>query len=177
MGAKSSGKRDKRPAVTPEERNAFLEAMNGVTPLGARDRLPVAPPPPSPVRPSVLPPEQKLTVDVSGATYSARAPGVSHAQIADLRKHRPEATLDLHGMTTERGVAELRKFLLASRGIRRCVLVVHGKGIHSDAGAPLRDAVIAELLGAASGLVHAFATASPTDGGEGATCVLLRGAK
>jgi DNA-nicking Smr family endonuclease len=72
----------------------------------------------------------------------------------------------------------LRQFLVDSKRIgRRRVLVIHGKGIHSDHGAPLRDAVLGELLGAASGLVHALASAAPTDGGEGATYVMIRGSK
>jgi DNA-nicking Smr family endonuclease len=54
---------------------------------------------------------------------------------------------------------------------------VHGRGLHSEAGAPLREAVLAELLASLSGFVHALASAGPQHGGEGATVVLLRGAK
>jgi DNA-nicking Smr family endonuclease len=103
---------------------------------------------------------------------------VSRAQIGELRagKIHVQATLDLHGRATERGIAELRQFVVESRKIgRRCVLVIHGKGLHSEHGAPLRDAVIGELIGPLSGLIHAFASASPADGGEGATYVMLRG--
>jgi DNA-nicking Smr family endonuclease len=57
------------------------------------------------------------------------------------------------------------------------VLAVHGKGTHSDHGAPLREAVLAELLGALSGCVHAFASAAPGDGGEGATYIMVRGSR
>jgi len=55
--------------------------------------------------------------------------------------------------------------------------VVHGKGTHSEHGAPLRDAVLAELLGPLSGFVHAMASAAPSEGGEGATSVMLRGVR
>jgi DNA-nicking Smr family endonuclease len=72
----------------------------------------------------------------------------------------------------------LRDYLLRSNRLgRRCVLVVHGKGLHSDQGAPLRETVLHELLGQLSGLVHALATASPADGGEGATYIMLRGTR
>ncbi|MGE5186771.1 MAG: Smr/MutS family protein [Acidobacteriota bacterium] len=180
MSPRPPGPRVKRPAVSPEERDLFLSSVEGTRPLAARDRLPVKPPPPSPVKADVLPPEIELAIEGDGRRFSARAPGVSHAQIADLRagKLHVEDTLDLHGATVEQGTQRLRQFLLDARRLgRRCLLVVHGRGLHSDAGAPLREAVIGELLGALSGLVHALASASPSAGGEGATYVLLRGAK
>ena len=180
MKPRPSGQRTKRPAVSPEERDLFLDAIGGTKPLDGRDRLPVKPPPPSPVRVEVLPPQIELAVEGDGRRFSARSPGVSHAQIADLRggKLHVEATLDLHGETVDRGVAQLRTFLIDARKLgRRCVLVVHGRGLHSDAGAPLREAVVGELLGPLSGLVHAISSASPSAGGEGATYVMLRGGK
>jgi len=158
----------------------FLEAVGDVKPLPSRDRVNVAPPPPSPSRMVELPPEVALTVDGDSQRYAARSAGVSHAQIAELRagKLRAEATLDLHGMTIEPALQQLRQFLIESRRLgRRCVLVVHGKGLHSEHGAPLREAVLQQLLGPLSGLVHAFASAAPVDGGEGATYVMVRGTR
>jgi len=157
----------------------FLAALDGVTPLDGRDRIAVPPPPPSPVRVVELPPEVKLTVEGDGRAYTARAPGVSRAQLAELRggKVRAEETLDLHGLTVEDGLARLREFVVSAAQLRRCVLIVHGRGLHSDHGAPLREAVLGELLGPLSGLVHALATAAPADGGEGATYLVLRGAR
>ncbi|MDB4953140.1 MAG: Smr protein/MutS2 [Myxococcales bacterium] len=178
MKPKPSGPRIKRPAVSAEEREAFLRAVGDVKPLDARDRVAVPPKPPSPVRVVELPPEVKLTPEVDGSRYAARAPGVSRTQIAELRagKVRAELTLDLHGKTVERGTVELRQFLFEARKVgRRCVLIVHGKGLHSEHGAPLRDAVLSELLGPLSGLISAFASAAPIDGGEGATYVMMKG--
>lgn len=170
----------RRPAVSPEEQELFLAAIGGTTPLGTRDRLPIPPPPPSPVRVVELPPTVTLTVEGDSARYAARAPGVSRAQVAELRagKVHVHATLDLHGETVEAGKQMLREFLVASeRNAQRCVRIIHGKGTHSEHGAPLREAVLGELLGGLSGLVRAFATAAPADGGEGATYVVLRGGK
>lgn len=180
MKGKSTGSRVKRAVLTPEDEALFREAMGDVKPLESRDRVNVPPPPPSPVRVVELPPEVKLTVDGDSARYAARAAGVSRAQIADLRagKVRAEATFDLHGMAVEPALAQLKKFLFEARALgHRCVLVVHGKGLHSEHGAPLREAVLHQLLGPLSGLVHAFASAAPPDGGEGATYVMLRGAR
>ena len=175
--------KSRRPAVSPEDQALFLEAIGGTKPLDSRDRIPVPPAPPAPVRIVELPPAVKLTVEVEGQRCAARAPGVSRSQIALLRagKIHVEQTLDLHGQTVEAGLRQLREFVVgAHRNGRRCVLVIHGKGTHSEPGflsAPLRDAVLGELLGDLSGLVHALATAAPTDGGEGATYVMLRGTR
>jgi len=180
MAAKTPGSRVVRPAVSEDERAAFLAAVDGAKPLAARDRVAVPPPAPSPVRVAELPPAVTLAAELDGSRYAARAPGVSRAQIGELRagKVRVEATLDLHGETVDRATAALARYLLDARELgRRCVLVVHGRGLHSERGAPLREAVIGALLGALSGLVHAFASAAPTDGGDGATYVMLRGAR
>jgi DNA-nicking Smr family endonuclease len=168
----------KRTAVSAEDQAMFLEAVRDAKPLTARDRLVVPPAPPSPVRVAVLPPEVELTLESDGQRYGARAPGVSLAQVAELRsgKMHLEATLDLHGVSVEAGLAKLREFLLESQRLgRRRIRVIHGRGLHSEVGAPLREAVVGELLGPVSGLVRAFASACPSDGGEGATIVVLRG--
>jgi DNA-nicking Smr family endonuclease len=171
----------RRPAISPEDQALFLAAVDGAKPLAGRerDRIAVPPPPPSVVRVVELPPEVKLTVEGDGRAYIARAPGVSRAQAAELRagKVRAEETLDLHGMTVEAGLARLREFVVTAAKLRRCVLIIHGRGLHSEHGAPLREAVLAELLGPLSGLVHALATAAPADGGEGATYLALRGSR
>jgi DNA-nicking Smr family endonuclease len=167
----------RRPAVSPEDEALFLAAVGGTKPLGTRDRIPVPPPPPSPVRVVELPPKIALTVEGDSRRFTARAPGVSRTQISDLRagKIHVEDKLDLHGQTVESGKQGLREFLVAAHRIgRRCVLVIHGKGTHSDHGAPLRETVLGELLGDLSGLVRALSTAAPSDGGEGATYVILR---
>ena len=168
----------KRAAVSAEDQAMFLAAVRDAQPLDSRDRVALPPPPPSVVRVEVLPPETKLTVEGDGHRYTARAPGVSLAQVAELRTAslHLEATLDLHGLTVGDGVTKLRAFLLESRRLgRRRVRVIHGRGLHSEVGAPLREAVVSELLGPASGLVRAMASACPSDGGEGATIVIVRG--
>ena len=169
--------KSRRPPVSPEDQALFLAAIDGTVPLDTRDRIPVPPPPPSPVRVVELPPEVKLVIEGDSTRYSARAPGVSKNQVNELRagKRHVEVTLDLHGETVEAGKQQLREHLMSAQKIgRRCLLVIHGKGTHSEHGAPLREAVLGELLGPLSGLIHAMATAAPSDGGEGATYVLLR---
>lgn len=173
------GMRPKRPLVSPEDQALFMEAIGGATPLSGRDRVPVVKLP-AVVKVVELPPEVSLTVEGDGQRYAARGPGVSRIQVQELRngKVHAEQTLDLHGELVEKAVQKLRAFLIeASRIGRRCVLVVHGKGTHSEHGAPLREAVLGELLGPLSGFIHALSTAAPADGGEGATYVMLRGSR
>lgn len=172
--------RSKRPLVSPEDQALFLEAVGGATPLSGRDRVPV-PKPPATVRVvEPLPPPISLVVEGDGQRYAARGPGVSRTQVQALRNGRvhAEQKLDLHGEPVDKGIVRLRTFMSeANRTGYRCVLVVHGKGTHSDHGAPLREAVLGELLGPLSGFIHALSTAAPADGGEGATYVMLRGSR
>jgi DNA-nicking Smr family endonuclease len=164
-----------------DDEDVFRAAVAGARPLGEdrRDRVRVTAPAASPAaRRAELPAPVALSVEGDGVMISARAPGVSRAQLAELRggRVRPEATLDLHGKTAREADAALRRFLLdAAQLRRRCVLVVHGRGLHSEGVAVLRDGVICALVGDLSGLVHAFATAARGDGGAGATYVMPRG--
>ena len=160
----------------PEEQDLFLDTIAGVKPLGDRERARVVPQPTGLV-PRELPAPVALTVEGDGVVISGRAPGVNRARIAELRsgKLRPVATLDLHGHTVRAAGASLRTFLQGSASAKqRCVLVIHGRGLHSDGVAVLRDAVLDQLVGPLSGLVRGFATAAPADGGAGATYVLVR---
>lgn len=164
--------------MSPEDEALFIEAASGVTPLTARDRVRLDPPRTAILpRRDPLPPPATLTVEGEDGLVTGRAAGVNRAQVAALRggQVRPEATLDLHGQSAAEAEPALAQFLLESARLRRrCVLVVHGQGLHSGGVAVLRDLVIGDLVGKASGLVHAFAPAAPSDGGRGATYVMLR---
>ncbi len=84
---------------------------------------------------------------------------------------------DLHGLTREEARREVDRFLKESRRRgRRCVLLVHGRGLHSEEQVPvLKEALRGWLATARFGRhVLAFATARPQDGGAGALYVLLR---
>lgn len=89
---------------------------------------------------------------------------------------RADARLDLHGLTSEEAKREVVRFVRAqrSRGARR-VLIIHGKGNHSESGCGvLADAVIDALTeGGAAPAVEAFSTAAPANGGSGALVVQL----
>jgi DNA-nicking Smr family endonuclease len=108
-----------------------------------------------------------------------RAAGVSQDIVRKLRRGEfaVQGHVDLHGLTREEAKRDVEAFLRASRsGGKRCVLVVHGRGLHSKDQLPvLKDALRTWLQTARfSRHVLAFATARPVDGGAGAVYVLLR---
>lgn len=104
-----------------------------------------------------------------------RRAGVQESVLRRLRRGRirTEAQLDLHGLTEAQAVALAEEFLLASaRHGRRCVRLIHGKGLRPDGrGSVLRGAVHALLRRLP--LVAAYTAARPAAGGRGATEVLL----
>jgi DNA-nicking Smr family endonuclease len=104
------------------------------------------------------------------------ASGFDRRRLPDLRSGRiaPDVEIDLHGMTRAAARAELVAALHdAIAAGQRCVLVVHGRGMRSDAGPVLRDALPAWLAEPPHGAsVLAFAAGEPQRGG--ATYVLLR---
>jgi len=85
--------------------------------------------------------------------------------------------VDLHGLLKDEAKAELEAFLARSRQQgKRCVLVVHGRGLHSKDQVPvLKDALKRWLrTDRFARQVLAFSTARPHDGGAGAMYVLLK---
>ena len=72
---------------------------------------------------------------LAGATVQ-----MDHKSYAKMKrgKLKPEATLDLHGMTLAEAHPELIAFVLASHALgRRLVLVITGKGKDRDDGGPI----------------------------------------
>lgn len=106
------------------------------------------------------------------------AAGMQASQLRQLRKGRirPEVRIDLHGLrgaeAAQHVIAELSR---AAEAGRRCVVVIHGKGLQSHGEPVLRAALPGWLADPRlGGRVLAFAPAQPDDGGSGATYVLLR---
>ena len=111
------------------------------------------------------------------------APRVDGHTMARLRRGRkkPEARIDLHGMTLAQAHPALNRFIhdTHARG-HRLVLVITGKGRAGD-GAPFaergvlrRQVPIWLQSGATAGLVLQILPAHARHGGEGAYYVYLR---
>jgi len=90
-----------------------------------------------------------------------------------LLKQSSQRSLDLHGCTAEEARREVEIFLKTSKqkGLRK-VLIIHGKGYHSE-GLPVLKKEVFRLL-EKSPIVGEFGTADRKEGGSGAVWVLLK---
>jgi DNA-nicking Smr family endonuclease len=181
----------KKQAAAPLDDDAgqFLRAMQGVRRMGDDGRGErVRRAEPAPVK--IVSEESDALIDLaSSIDVDTQLSGVEPGKAAASRGLDPsvikklqrgdfgyDAELDLHGMRKREAEAALERFLKMSRASkRRVVLVVTGKGLHSDAGGPvLADAVRHALCRTFVKHVLAYSVARPEDGGDGALYVLLR---
>lgn len=92
---------------------------------------------------------------------------------AGLRKMRPQAVIDLHGMKAPEAEKALWKFMASCRekGLVK-VLIIHGKGLHSDGEGVLKK-VVDDFL---RDCPHAGMNGTPDsrDGGSGARWVIIK---
>ncbi|MBI9107971.1 MAG: Smr/MutS family protein [Spirochaetales bacterium] len=97
----------------------------------------------------------------------------THVSKRKLLKQSSQRSLDLHGLTAEEARCEVESFLRSSRkmGLRK-VLIIHGKGYHSE-GAPVLKKEVLRLL-ENSPIAGEFGTADRKEGGSGAVWVLLK---
>ncbi|MBO4732130.1 MAG: Smr/MutS family protein [Spirochaetaceae bacterium] len=86
---------------------------------------------------------------------------------------QPEASLDLHGLTRDEAWERLDLFITECkrRGLRK-VLLIHGKGNHSQE-APVLESTVRTFVERDHRL-GAFGHPSKKDGGKGATWVIIR---
>jgi DNA-nicking Smr family endonuclease len=104
-----------------------------------------------------------------GQSSTGRA---NHGQ-SNHRAQEPQASLDLHGMNSLEAEQALENFILECRrrGLRK-VLIVHGKGHHSQ-GEPVLQGVVRRYL-EKSPYTGAFGPGDRRHGGRGATWVVVR---
>lgn len=182
-----------KPTAADEEAALFLEMVGEVRPV--RESVPRAPPPPPRTAEQITIPSEEAE---SLARLAELVSGEGPFDLADsdefiegavqgfdervLRKLRTgvfsfQAHVDLHGLTKEQAKSELEQFIQRSRVAgRRCVLVVHGRGLHSKDQIPVLKQSVQVWLshGRPAKHVLAFCSAQPQDGGAGAVYVLLR---
>jgi DNA-nicking Smr family endonuclease len=91
-----------------------------------------------------------------------------------LRRMKPQATLDLHGHTISAAIEQIDRFLeeSKSRGLQK-VLLIHGKGIHSQEGSGTLKGAVREHA-RSHRLTGETGVPDRTMGGEGAFWVILR---
>jgi len=174
------------------EEELWAQATAGATPVVAGSGL-VPPAAPGPAaggarqagleavddQPSVSGGEPRFELATGDSLLQGSVVGLDPAVVRRLKRgdYPVEARLDLHGLTRDGARGAVERFLRGSRldGMR-CVLLVHGKGRHSEAQLPVLKEELRGWL--ASGhfgrQVLAFSSARPCDGGAGALYVLLR---
>ena len=89
---------------------------------------------------------------------------------------KPQAELDLHGKTSGEALTRLKSFIESSRRMGfACVLIIVGKGIHSEGGISiLRSIVETWLNGEGKTQISKYENAPPKLGGSGAIQVWLK---
>lgn len=109
-------------------------------------------------------------------SFSYTAEGIQKNAIKKLRSgvYGLDATLDLHGLSSNEAKTRLLQFLHRSQlNGYRCVHIIHGKGYRSQDKYPILKNKINLWLRQHQD-VQAFCSAKPRDGGPGAAYVLLR---
>jgi DNA-nicking Smr family endonuclease len=102
--------------------------------------------------------------------------GIQHNVMRKLRrgKYTIQAELDLHRMTSEQARAAIVEFINRCKTTgKRCVRIVHGKGLGSFQKQPVLKGKVNHWLRQRDDVL-AFCSARPEDGGTGAVYVLLR---
>jgi DNA-nicking Smr family endonuclease len=183
-------KAKKVPKVSEADEAAlFYSAMDGVQQITHRGEAPV----PNPRLPEIIDDNAEALAQLSELVAGSgdfnvsdtdeyiegAGPGIDRNLLRSLRRgdFSIQGRLDLHGMTQPTAREAVERFLTDSRRAnRRCVLIVHGRGLNSKDQIPVLKAGLKEWLSSKriGNLVLAFATARPQDGGAGAVYVLLR---
>ncbi len=91
-----------------------------------------------------------------------------------LKKLAPEATIDLHGLKKDEAWARLEGFVADSirRGFRK-IMIVHGKGLHSNGSDPVLGPMVRQFIEQNKRL-GTSGHPDRNNGGNGATWVLIK---
>jgi DNA-nicking Smr family endonuclease len=178
----------KRRELPEEARQVFRAAVADAIPL-ASDKAHHEPPPPPAIPRSREQDEaaallesisalQLLDLQLEGGDEAAWArPGIARSVLRDLRRGRwvVETQLDLHGLNRDEARHQVAAFVAdCIARERRCVRIVHGKGLRSPGREPVLKKLVLGWL-AQKKEVLAFCQARTVEGGAGAVIVLLGG--
>lgn len=179
----------KPPLINEEERNAFREAMQGISTIRKQNRH-------TEKRPQPLRKQHQAEIDdeasynlpyslehlpderwvKSNETLQFSRGGPQHRLLSKLQRGQVtiEARLDLHRHTVDQAMHKTELFIYECHKQNiRFAAIVHGKGQYSPNGKPrIKNAL--NLLLQQHPLVLAFSSAQPRHGGTGAVYVLLK---
>ena len=174
----------KKPSA--EAISLFREAVADAVPL-VSDRVHHEPPPPRPIPrqrqrdkadalAETLAPASLEVLLEGGDELAYLKPGLPRTLLRDLRRGRwvTQDQLDLHGLNRIDARELLAQFVLESLAHgRRCLRIIHGKGLRSPGREPVLKELVRNWL-ANRPEVLAYCQARAADGGAGAVIVLLK---
>ena len=170
------------------DKDLFVRAAGKVAPLRAAPRVRLDAGQPAPVAVQRQLDDQRVLQEAISDEFDAstlldvddalsfRRPGIGTDVTRKLRKGHwsIQGEIDLHGLRTEDAREALASFLRdAMKRGRRCVRVVHGKGLGSPGKTPVLKGKVHGWL-VQKGEVLAFVQARGDEGGAGALVVLLK---
>ncbi len=182
----------KKRSVEDDEAAMFLEAVGGVAPVKVKPQRvdPTAPPPKTIERAGeeaesltrlaeLIAPDDVFEVDEDGERVEGHVRGFDARVLKRLKagEFPVDASVDLHGLKKDEAQKAVEHLVQRSRVAgHRCVVIVTGRGLHSEAAAPVLKPEVPGWLsrGRTSKQVLAFCSAPPQHGGVGAIVVLLR---
>lgn len=181
------------PPAEPDDAELFRRAMAGARPLDEAERRRIELPRPAAEPRPVTHPDaeafaelcdlvagnQPFDITDSDEHVEGRMLGVDPRLVRKLRRGEfaYQGHLDLHGLTRDEARVEVDRFIEgAFQAGKRCVLIIHGRGLNSKDQIPvLKNHVTSWLArGKLGQRVLAFSSARACDGGAGALYVLLR---
>ena len=171
-----------------EDSDVFRDAVRDVKPIGPVNRVVHDMPKPRPHPAKREEDERAVLAELAHLALDGDdvemeddvaflRPGLPREILRKLRRTHwvIQGTLDLHGLTGDEAVAETASFLAeCKRDGRRCVRIVHGKGLRSPGKEPVLKRRIRKLL-TRRDEVLAFVEPRALHGGGGAVIVLLQG--
>jgi DNA-nicking Smr family endonuclease len=166
----------------------FKKALVGVQPLKRARRAELKEPPPAPVAEQRRRDERAALAESldgpvslddaldSGEELTYLRDGLSRQVLRKLRRGHwvMQAELDLHGMNRVEAAAAVAEFLKdCAATSRRCLRIVHGKGLGSRNREPVLKGLLRKWLQQRDEVL-AFCQAPAAEGGSGALLVLLK---
>lgn len=172
-----------------DEIELFRRSVGDVTPV-KNDRVEPQPGRPEPVAAQRMADEAAVIKEMAEGFFDTEAmetgdellykkPGIQDKVFRKLRRGQfaIAAELDLHGFTVQHAKDSLSGFLRESlTRNRRCVRIIHGKGLRSRQGRPTIKSRIGKWLQQRQEVL-AYCSARQVDGGTGAIYVLLRNSR
>lgn len=194
INACAAGSSAERKEEHCSDEELFAEAMKGVREIKEFSRLPVPPAKTAPIVGRRSPGHEVMRTleEIAGGRAQINLPDTQeyvewvNPAYASFpcgnitgRLHRGffsvQDCLDLHGLFADEAEAATGRFLKESRvkGLR-CIKIIHGRGLRSQNGPVLKNALISWLTYGHRKDIIAFASARQCDGGLGALYVLLK---